>query len=484
MNVRKLRPVAAIVVLSALFAGGWYIDAQRSRNQSRLTGFFETQPIEVAARASGRVIDIRVHEGDPVKAGDVLVMLDSADLVSELAERREAAAQARATYLDLASGARPEEIARQEGVVAEMAADLARLRNGSRPEEVAEARAQVDAADAAYQRALNGPRPQEILAARAASAAAFARFAASRRGLTTEEVAEARARRDAAVAALTQAQADLKRYRTLYASEAITRQQLDAAVSAELQAAAHRDEMRQAFRRAAEGTPPEELAAARQDWLNARAQLDLLLAGTRPEDIRAAAANLAQARAAAALVEVGPRIEDIDAAAARLAQARASLDELKNGNRPEQVAAAREAARSAQDAALSLAASVEERVVRAPHSGVVDRIPVVVGDLIPAGQTLVRLDDPSDIWIRLYVPENRVAQVTVGGHAQLAVDGIDKPVDTVVESVATQGEFTPVNLQTPEERGLQVFGVRLRPAVFDPRVKAGMYATLVRFGGP
>ena len=63
------------------------------------------------------------------------------------------------------------------------------------------------------------------------------------------------------------------------------------------------------------------------------------------------------------------------------------------------------------------------------------------------------------------------------------MDGIPVPLPVVVESVATQGEFTPANLQTPEERGKQVFAVRLRLSPPDPRVKAGMFATATRIGG-
>ena len=46
-----------------------------------------------------------------------------------------------------------------------------------------------------------------------------------------------------------------------------------------------------------------------------------------------------------------------------------------------------------------------------------------------------------------------------------------------------QRAITPANLQTPGERGKQVFAVRIRLKNPDPRVKAGMYATVARIGG-
>ena len=54
--------------------------------------------------------------------------------------------------------------------------------------------------------------------------------------------------------------------------------------------------------------------------------------------------------------------------------------------------------------------NVAERVVRAPRSAVVERIPVAVGDLISAGTPVARLADPQELWIRVYVPEARLAR--------------------------------------------------------------------------
>ena len=61
-------------------------------------------------------------------------------------------------------------------------------------------------------------------------------------------------------------------------------------------------------------------------------------------------------------------------------------------------------------------------------------------------------------------------------------NGATDPVDAKVESISRRGEFTPANLQTPEERGRQVFAVTLRLKRPDPRIKAGMYATVIHLG--
>lgn len=290
-----------------------------------------------------------------------------------------------------------------------------------------------------------------------------------------------RRRRTSRVSA-TVARKDAARMEMLYAQGAVSHQQSDQAQANRDQAVAKRQEQEEAWRRAQQGTPPEELEQSRQSYRQAKAALGLVLAGSRPEDIAAAKAAVAEARQALDFLRRGSRPEEIRAAEARLAQARAALAELRAGSRREQIAQARAAAEAAKAAARSSQANLVERIVRAPQNGVVERIPVAIGDLVGPGTPVLRLTDPRDLWVRVYVPEADLAKVTVGSSARLRVDGIREPVAAWVESISTQGEFTPANLQTPEERGKQVFGARLRLQHPDPRIKPGMYVTVKRIG--
>src|SRR5207244_952473 len=102
---------------------------------------------------------------------------------------------------------------------------------------------------------------------------------------------------------------------------------------------------------------------------------------------------------------------------------------------------------------LSSESNLKDRVVRAEQAGIVERVLVSEGDLMSPSQPVIRMDDPADIWMRVYVPERLLALVLVGDSADLTVDGITGPVSARVESIATRGEYTPANLQTPDERG-------------------------------
>ncbi len=425
-----VRPVVAILVIAAILTGGYYIDRNRKAKESLLSGYFESQPAIASSRIGGRVVKILIHEGDSVKAGQPLVQLEDTSFATNYESQKQAEEQARQQYLETARGSRPEEIAKARQAVAEAQWNYDKLRNGSRPEEVAAAQANADVA--------------------------LAKLQAAERGLTKEERAGLKARLDAALADEDNARKQLARTQFLYDQGAVPKQQLDTAISTAGQSSAHRRDAEETYRRAQLGTPKEELAQARQAYRQALAQLKLTREGSRKEDIEAARAHLGQLGSA--------------------------LEELTRGNRPEDIAKAHAAHMQAALQAKSTAENLREHVVSATSDANVDRILVADGDLLTANAPVVQLSNPADIWLRIYMPESELRRVKVGDDADLVLDGVDGIVKAVVETIATQGEFTPANLQSPEERGRQVFAVRLRLARSDPRVKAGMYATVRRVG--
>ena len=193
-------------------------------------------------------------------------------------------------------------------------------------------------------------------------------------------------------------------------------------------------------------------------------------------------AALSSTQASLQKLESGSRAEDIAAQRARVVQARSALEVLRRGSRPEEIARLRAAYQSAEELSRKAKLTLREGKVRAPRDGIVDRIFVAPGDLVTTGTALIRISDPNDLWIRVYIPESNLSRVRVGDAAELQINGISEPVAAVVESVATTGEFTPANLQTSEERAKQVFGVRLRLKRVDDRVKPGMFAVTKRIG--
>lgn len=89
-----------------------------------LNGRLESPLVDLAPKVAGRVVEVRVREGDRVKAGDLLVRLDLGDTAIAVDRDRDGLRAAEAKYRDLAVGSRPSEIAAAEAEVADKRAQV------------------------------------------------------------------------------------------------------------------------------------------------------------------------------------------------------------------------------------------------------------------------------------------------------------------------------------------------------------------------
>lgn len=222
--------------------------------------------------------------------------------------------------------------------------------------------------------------------------------------------------------------------------------------------------------KARNGPRPEEIRYARSEFEAAEADLKLAkedferaerlmrqgsLARAEHDFARAARdrvqGRVAMARARHELVLAGTRQEEIEAAAATVQEARAKLKEIE--------------------------AHLAEGSVRAPERCVVEVLAVRKGDLVPAGQPVVRVLRADDMWVRVYVPETDLGKIRLHQHVTVTCDAYpERRFEGEVIQIASQSEFTPRNVQSVDERRHQVFGVKVRVA--DPQgvFKAGMAA--------
>jgi membrane fusion protein YbhG len=185
---------------------------------SRATGYVEATEVRVAAEVGGRLVEVKVAEGDRVSAGDVIARIDTAD--TDLALRRAGAdrEQAQAQLALVRAGARPEDVRQAAAQVQSAQSD------------VKAAQAELDAAVADLERFENLLRAnagslkqrddartrRDVAAARVRGAQERAQAAAEtlarlRAGARPQEVDVARARvsaSDAQIAALEKSVAD------------------------------------------------------------------------------------------------------------------------------------------------------------------------------------------------------------------------------------------------------------------------------------
>ena len=278
-------------------------------------------------------------------------------------------------------------------------------------EQLAEAESQLAAAEANYAKLAAGFRAEEIAAAAAKSDQAQASLAEAVAGPRPQEIQEARDALALAKAELELAESSFKRTESLYGEKSVAREKYDKAAS--------------------------ELKVARATAAVRQSQLDMLLEGTRKEKIDYAKASLAQAQAEHALRQHGYRPQEVAEASAQRDAAKASVETIKR--------------------------RIAELTIFSPCESVVEAVDLRPGDLISTNAPVVSLMDTNRMWLRAYVPERVLSLVPLGRELPVHIDGItERTFSGKVTFVAREGEFTPSNAQTPEERGKQVFRIKVQ----------------------
>lgn len=166
----------------------------------------------------------------------------------------------------------------------------------------------------------------------------------------------------------------------------------------------------------------------------------------------------------------------LEVAASRYAQTAEQLRLLEAGPRPERIAAQRAALDQAVAAVRAIDATLANMVIRSAFGGVVTVRHREPGESVAAGAPVLTVMNRDDRWVRIYVPENRLASVHLGQRATIASDtyhGVTYGGEVVF--IASEAEFTPKNVQTTEERVKLVYAVKVR-ITGDPRydLKPGM----------
>ncbi|MEK7833383.1 MAG: efflux RND transporter periplasmic adaptor subunit [Acidobacteriota bacterium] len=322
-------------------------------------------------------------------------------------------------------GGRIEAVLVEEGQEVVAGQSLVRFDVAELQTQKAQAEARIQQQQARLERLLRGARPEEKAQANASTATAQATLDSIKTWPRPEEVEQARAAVAAAEADLNSAYSAFQRVEKLRASGDISQQEFDSAK----------------FRL--------ENVRARRDAEKKR--LDLLLNGSRKEDIRAAEERFRQAQQAEKLVLAGPRVEEIADARAQLAEVQARLDQIK--------------------------VQLAEGEVKASAAATVEVLSVRPGDLLTPNQTVARLLEKDQIYVRVYIPEPQLGLVKVGQKAKIKVDSFtDRLFDGQIEQINSQGEFTPRNVQSRDERNHQVFGVKVRIDNREGKLKPGMAA--------
>ena len=312
----------------------------------------------------------------------------------------------------------------EEGQHVQVGALLVELEPFDLEEQVAEAKALRAGRAADLARLLAGYRPQQADEARARRDQRQAELQQLVHGPLPREIAKANAQVKLAEAEYELAKLENERAKRLLERKTVSRQELDRTTRG-LRVAEAKLEVR-------------------------KQELGLLREGTRAEQLARGRAALAQAEAALALVESGYRAETIAAAKASLAAADAAI--------------------------AALGRRLEELRIRAPTEGLVEAVELRPGDLVAPNAPVLSLIDPGSLWVRAYVPEQALS-IRIGDGVEVSVDAFPgKRFPGRISYVARQAEFTPRNVQTPEERSKQVFRIKVTLGSGADGLRAGMAA--------
>lgn len=232
---------------------------------------------------------------------------------------------------------------------------------------------------------------------------------------------------------------------------------------------------------------------------SAQKALAALQAGARPQELRGAEAAVEQAQADARFARqevvrtqdlvaqkfVAPQQMDrvrsaSDTADARLRQVRESLALLRAGARKEDI----ERAQAELDAATAALASARRQLgyvsVPSPVDGVVSVRLAEAGQVVGAGQPVLRIAELGKPWVRVYLAEADLARVQIGQPVQVRVDGLPGQVFTGrLAFISPQAEFTPKTVETKALRVDLVYRAKIE--VDDTRrlLKIGMPADVI-----
>ena len=202
--------LAVLAGAAFLFWRLFFAGATQPANLITLSGRIEGDPAAVAAKLSGRILEIRVREGDTVNAGDVIAVLDD-----EQIRARETQAQAAVTDAEARAGAAHAQIAvlqeqlRQSELLTEQARTDAQGRVRQAENEVVVAEAELARQEAANRIAVFDREAYTRLAATGAVPERKGQEAVSTAEQQTAAVAAAKRRVESARGAVLIARATL-----------------------------------------------------------------------------------------------------------------------------------------------------------------------------------------------------------------------------------------------------------------------------------
>lgn len=225
----------------------------------------------------------------------------------------------------------------------------------------------------------------------------------------------------------------------------------------------------------------------------ARAALADLKTGKRPQEIAVIEASLLSAeaefrRAKLELERVSQLFErgvsskanfdtakaNLDVAEARVAEIRANLDVARMSARAQAITLAEGRVREAEAALATARWQLEQRLVKAQSSGVVDDVLRYAGDMAGPGSPILSMLPEGAVKLRLYAPQALLPLLGEREELRISCDGCPDGLNAIVSYVAKEPEFTPPVIYSVERRQKLVYLIEARPVEVNGFLRPGV----------
>lgn len=446
--MRKLLSLKNIVILLIIIGAGLavYFLVRKTplpEGLIQVNGRIEGDTVVISSKYSGKIAKLLAREGDMVKRGEMVVRLDDPETRARLQQAEQnldtMIAQAKAAGANV-------------GLTAETGGssiDQARGQVNQAQSSIADAQAAAASAAAGVNTASAAVKSSSVTLRQ--SKESINRYTAE---LSTAKsnLQSVQKTVDAAQSQAKLSTANARRYTNLAKEGVVTERQADEYVTA-----AAKDQASLASAQANADSARSQVASRQSDLQHAKEQV-----AASQADLERSQAQLASSRA------------DANAARARVltaqgkkTQAEGILRQAKTAPTQVEISKSKHTATQAEigEARGKVAEQMgilQNLFVVSPINGTVTNRIRDNGEVVTPGSPILEAVNLDKLYLKAYVPENQIGRVRLGLPAKVYVDAYpNQPFDATVRYISSTAEFTPKEVQTPDERVKLVYAVKL-----------------------
>ncbi|HPZ09775.1 MAG TPA: efflux RND transporter periplasmic adaptor subunit [Candidatus Eremiobacteraeota bacterium] len=501
-----MRKILFIILLSGLFL---QMGCRNGSGPIKASGTVEATEINMAAKVTGR-IEKFTEEGEKVKKDQEIIWLDKEELTHQLEQAEAALKVAR---IQLAQATKVAELQKSQTETqikiteASLKASEAQVNQSISGADLqfSQTGSQIDQAQLRLKESLDlYNQAKEALSAQITDSETKIKQAQSvlntakekldilLEGARPQERSQARSAYEQALANYENTKKDLDRAVKLFNDGVIPAQQLDKAKTLYVSAESALNIAKQNLSLVEEGPRSQEIEIAIQQVSQAEeglkaAESTKSLVEIKKHQMEVAEKQVEEARVALDLARAGVlqneiKQQQITVAKTQMDQARSNY-ELAQENwklvevKKKDVEAAKALVEQREAAEKLAKTQFDNSIVSSPIDGTVKLKVAEIGELVPAGSTILKLADLNDIWISVYIPEDQYGRIALNDKAIVTVDswkGVE--FSGYVSYIASEAQFTPKTIQTQKDRVTLTYEVKVRVDNKEQKLIPGMPA--------